>query len=194
MCENIENQNIISLKTNNQMLFRENYIVPKNNAGCYLIDVLMENWSFLFKNFDNIKRNYYVYYHTDPIITNSMVFEKHGINVKFYGSLFYFGKGTKNRYKEINNRSTSHINKVKTILSTNIDKKHIFKIFQDNLTELEAFELETKLITIFGRNSEYSRNTKYFLNKKGGLLINSDISKRPKWINDIINMRNFIGV
>jgi hypothetical protein len=157
-----------------------------NKTKSFLIHFMNEDWKFLFPNIDDTDKKYYVYYHTD-LSKGSLRFNYGTQIVNFKGQPFYIGKGCGNRYKDLSKRSTSHIIKVKNMVSKGCKKEQIFNIFMDNLTELEAFELEAKLITFLGCHSEIDDKITYFHGLKGGLLINADISKRPDWVNILID-------
>lgn len=59
--------------------------------------------------------------------------------------IFYIGKGTKNRYKEIKNSRNSYFKNIINKYSHDID----VKILEDNLTEKEAWEKEKNLIKFY---------------------------------------------
>lgn len=172
------------------------YEPPKrwHHQNSILIDFLHEDWSFLFPNADNKKRKYYVYYHLDPntdriTVTKSVPYENKNL-VRFAGVPFYIGKGCGKRFKSLNNRSTSHINLVNTYLKIGYEITDICKILIDGLTELEALELESKLIAYFGCYTDcLAVEKKYLTGLRGGVLINSDRGKRPFWVEDLINIQ-----
>lgn len=60
-------------------------------------------------------------------------------------NVFYVGKGTKNRYKDLSMRNQYFLNIVNKIGMENIE----IKIIEDNLTEQEAFDKEIKLIQYY---------------------------------------------
>jgi len=186
------NNNLLEFKDINidkKTLNVKNYKTPKNSKTSYLHELLMEDWSNLFAFANNNAKDFYVYYHTDPR-ESSLIYLKYDIELKFLGKPFYIGKGKNDRYKSLNSRSSSHRNKIKTLLNMNIPEDKIFIKLQENLNEREALELESKLITFFGCNGEYSYKRKYFSDKKGGILLNSDTSIRPENIEEIILMRS----
>lgn len=84
---------------------------------------------------------YYVYVYLDPR--------------KKYPQPFYIGKGSGNRYKShLNETSENTINKQKFYKIQSIrkeGKKPIIKIIRKNLSEIEAYDLESKLINFYGR-------------------------------------------
>lgn len=152
-----------------------------------LIDFLNEDWKYLFKGDYDESREYYVYYHTDPHCPN-MRLKKDDQTIDFNGRPFYVGKGKGSRYKS-KLRSRSHLAVIKQIKSTGASDEQIFHIFESGLSELEAIELEAKLITFFGCSSEVARNRCHFHGMKGGLLINSDPARRPAYVNNMIRRK-----
>lgn len=105
--------------------------------------------------------NYYVYAHCEP---NKIAIDKDGIT-SWFATLgmdlipFYIGKGVKNRAYDLN-RNETHRKVKQRLKEFNQDVQ--VRIIKDNLTELEALCLESKLIDIFG------------LIGKGGRLVNLD--------------------
>lgn len=195
----LSQQEIVQAKSRNIIIKSRN----NENAGIYdppkkwhmqnsiLVDFLNEDWSFLFKSYDDDKRDYYVYYHLNPNTERLNVTKALNGNftlIKFAGTPFYIGKGKDGRYKEISNRASSHVNLIKTYLKIGYTKNDICKILIDNLTEREAMELESKLITYFGCYNEcLAIEKKHFNGTKGGMLINADIGKRPYWVQSVLN-------
>jgi hypothetical protein len=164
--------------------------VKKLLSHSILVDFLSEDWSYLFSNKHNYdkRKDYYVYYHSDPRMPN-MRLRKGDVSVDFRGRPFYVGKGKGDRYKS-KKRGRDHLSIIKNLTVNNgIDESRIFHIFRDGLTELEAIELEAKLITFFGCQSEISRNRAHFHGIKGGLLVNSDPSVRPECVSKMISIK-----
>lgn len=83
----------------------------------------------LYIDSDGVKRGYYVYLHKDRVT----------------GEVFYVGKGHGRRAWNSNQRHYEWIKKVE-LLSEGWD----VEIVQDNLTEIEAFELEAELVENYG--------------------------------------------
>lgn len=105
---------------------------------------------------------YYVYAHLDT--SKSIAIGRHGVTT-FAATLgmdyfpFYIGKGTGNRWCDLNRNETHR--KVRAKLTTLEKEPKAIKIL-DGLTEMEALMIESKLIDIFG------------LIPYGGLLVNLD--------------------
>lgn len=94
---------------------------------------------------------------------------------------FYIGKGTGNRAYEINRNETHR--KIRQKLKL-FDKDVTVQIIQDNLTELEALVLESKLIDILG------------IIGKGGKLSNLDEGvkseqRQQRYSQELINLHRF---
>jgi hypothetical protein len=92
---------------------------------------------------------YYVYAYLDPLVPGN--FNIDGISVNFQP--LYIGKGKGNRYKDhlkiTNVKNKIFENKLKYWKQHAISEEII--IVKDNLAEIEAFNLEIKLIAEFGR-------------------------------------------
>jgi hypothetical protein len=133
----------------------------------YLKSLLKQDWSFLFKDdcLDEEKK-YYVYAHVIP----KKVRPKLLARINIFGEPFYIGKGTGGRAYDMK-RNQGHGKRIKRILDNGYTAKNIVNIIKDNLSEAEAYELESKLIYFFG--------TIYEPRKNKGILLNLDIGKRP---------------
>jgi hypothetical protein len=163
--------------------------IKRTLSHSILIDFLDEDWSYLFSgsSYDKEKK-YYVYYHTDPTLPN-MRMRKGDKSVEFYGRPFYVGKGTGERYKS-KKRGRGHLSIIKNLTTDQgISSDRVFRIFKDGLDEIEALELEAKLITFFGCRSEVSRGKTHFHGIKGGLLVNSDPAARPECVDKMIRIK-----
>lgn len=178
---------------NNDNIGRYKQRTKGNPSNSILIDFLCEDWRFLFPNANDKERRYYVYYHSDPTCDvlpyGQSDSSRLKMSVRFKGKPFYIGKGTGDRYRNMSGRSTSHISRVKSYLEAGFCNDDVFHICEDNLTEMEALELESKLITFFGCESEITIGKRYFNGFNKGILINSDIGKRPDWIDSIVKER-----
>ena len=152
-----------------------------------LLTFMDEDWSYLFSgNYDESK-DYYVYYHSDPSKAN-MRFRLGDKSILFNGKPFYIGKGKGLRYKS-RSRSRSHLSVIDFLESSGYLEDQIFHIFAGGLTEKEALIIESKLITFFGCSSEIDPTRTHFHGLRGGLLVNSDISVRPKCVDKMIRRR-----
>lgn len=163
---------------------RGDFVKTKNQS--ILFDFLNDDWSFLFNETYDEERKYYVYYHSNPNYRDTE-FKNGDESITFKGRPFYVGKGTGLRFQS-KHRSRSHIailNKIESVYS----KNEIYHIFKDGLSEREALELEAKLITFFGCESEVSKKKTHFHGYHGGLLINADPSRRPENISKLISIR-----
>ena len=151
-----------------------------------LFDIIESDWSYLFNGDYSNERKFYVYYHSAPNLQNDCY--RNGENkLSFIGRPFYIGKGTGDRlYSKKRNRV--HINKLQSLEQLGFDIKSCANILIDNLTELEALELEAKLITFLGCSNELTKK-KHFNGDYGGYLVNTDISQRPKWIDEQLKKR-----
>ena len=132
----------------------------------YIRFVLNQKWEYLFdgSNLNNEKK-YYVYAHCDPSITTYDISK----DLNITGLPFYIGKGTGSRAWDMC-RNQGHDLKVKKVLGKIHDKNKIVRIVKDNLSEVDALILESKLIYIFQTVYEDQVN---------GILYNLDIGKRP---------------
>jgi hypothetical protein len=164
--------------------------IRKKLSHSILIDFLSEDWKYLLPPPDSLDQDgsYYVYYHTDPRMPN-MRMKKDDVHVDFEGRPFYIGKGKGNRYTS-KRRGRDHLSVIKNLTEIHgISEDRIFHIFKDGLSEIEALELEAKLITFFGCQSEVSRNKAHFHGIKGGLLVNSDPAVRPACVSKMITVK-----
>lgn len=95
--------------------------------------------------------NYYVYVYLDTRIPGLFCYENG--NIEFEYQPIYVGKGTKDRVKKHLNlykKSKTHFhNKLALIIKEGYEP--IYRIIYENLTEMEAFEKEKKLISLIGR-------------------------------------------
>ncbi|MCK9531821.1 MAG: hypothetical protein M0R77_14860 [Gammaproteobacteria bacterium] len=109
-------------------------------------------------------KNYYVYAFKNPLKNNQY---------------FYIGKGKGKRYKKhfyetISNTANKHkFNTIQQILNSNLEVG--VDLIEENLSEDQAYELETLLITHYGRAGI----------DKGGILTNICLDARPPNYNDV---------
>ncbi len=143
--------------------------LPINGHYCrclsYLPYLLSQDWTHLYKDawLDDEKK-YYVYAHTNPLKQNTHITSR----LIIPGIPFYIGKGTGDRAWDLK-RNQGHGKEIKKI-SLFVPENDIVFIVKDNLTEEQAFILESKLIYFFG--------TIYGLRKKG-ILYNLNEERTP---------------
>lgn len=132
----------------------------------YLDELLPQDWSEYFPNGD-MERKYYVYAHLHGSVRIKYKSELLDLDLK--GLPFYIGKGTGDRAYDLK-RNQGHgelLRELKRLGKTELD---VVVILKNGLTESEAFQLESKLIYLFGTKYETSRH---------GILLNIDIPQRP---------------
>jgi len=161
--------------------------IRRHSKNSILLDFLDEDWGFLFTGTYDESRDYYVYYHTD-LSKGTSRFKKDGKTIDFFGRPFYVGKGKGDRYKN-KKRSRSHISVINELIDRGLKESDIFHIFRGGLTEKEAFELEAKLITFFGCDSELDSKKAHFHGMKGGWLINADPASRPSDVDKMMRVK-----
>lgn len=133
----------------------------------YFSSLLAQDWSSIYgeKTGDKI---YYVYAHVDPGKAVAMLPKNYGGSMG--GTPFYIGKGCGDRAYNLK-RNQGHGKNIASVLSDGYSPESIVKILISNLTESEAFEIESKLIFFFGTVYEKSR--------KFGCLYNLDLPRIP---------------
>jgi hypothetical protein len=136
----------------------------------YLMPLLAQDWSGLWGVCDPTKK-YCVYAHTDPCGSILPLPIELGEKCRIP---FYIGKGTQQRAYDFK-RNQGHGIKLRQLLREGNKEKEIVHIFKSNLCEVDAFELEAKLIYFFGTIYEKGRR---------GVLLNLDLSLRPKFMYD----------
>jgi hypothetical protein len=131
----------------------------------YLRPILYQDWSYLFDEYDNSDKKYYVYIHKDPRLNmpGNSILPKLGKHIPFY-----VGKGTGDRFKDLN-RNQGHGKRIKEILNAGYTDESIPVQVATGLGERDAFVLESKLIYLF----------KTLYESNHGLLVNLDIGRRP---------------
>lgn len=100
-----------------------------------------------------MKKEYYVYVYLDTRKYSNYMYGDYNFDYE----PIYIGKGKGNRYKQhlmeynfLKDRNKLKINKIKKIIRET-DKEPKIIIFEENLTEKQAKDLETKMISIIGR-------------------------------------------
>lgn len=131
------------------------------------------------------ENKFYVYAHCDPFFklkadTNGKIAFASTLGIEYLP--FYIGKGERNRAYDLN-RNDSHRKKRQIIEKSG--KSIQIKLIQENLTEIEALTLESKLIDIFG------------LVSFGGWLVNLDeginnTRRKEIYIEDYINVNKML--
>jgi hypothetical protein len=132
----------------------------------------------------DLNQKYYVYAHCDP--NHKVAIGKHGITT-FAATLglthrpFYIGKGQNNRAYELD-RNDSHRKYRQKIQKSNKDV--VVQIIKEELTEVQALAIESKLIDIFG------------LIVDRGYLVNLDEGKNNKirrslYTNDLMDIGRY---
>lgn len=148
--------------------------------------VLNTDISHLYEDLTlNADKKFYVYVHCDPFFklkadTNGKIAFASTLGIESLP--FYVGKGEGNRAYDLN-RNESHRKKRQFIEQTG--KQVQVLILKDNLTEVEALMLESKLIDIFG------------LKSYGGWLVNLDEgvnnqSRKQIYIDDYVNINKML--
>jgi len=134
----------------------------------YLKPLLQQDWTHLFPDCDSA-RKYYVYAHVNPAgkIIN---FPKEGGGLQM-SIPFYVGKGCSNRAYDLS-RNQGHGIKLRELLTEGFPPVQIVRLIKTQLTEAEAFSLESQLVYFFRTVYE---------EKKFGCLYNLEACKRPNF-------------
>lgn len=142
---------------------------PNRHLLKYYKILLDQDWGDLFSG--DSEKKYYVYAH---IKTGSkkLHIEHESVPLKMNGVPFYIGKGTGDRAYDLK-RNQGHGALLKELQDAGSQRSEIVYIVSDGLSEAKAFELESKLIYLFG--------TKYETDRKG-TLVNLDIPARPDFV------------
>ena len=185
------NKAINLLKVKRAELQRKNNpdSLSKNQKHKLIFDscnvILNTDISHLYNNLDlDSAKKYYVYAHLDPSL--NIAVHKHGIST-FAATLgmsyrpCYIGKGTGDRCYDLNRNETHR--KIRQRLKS-FDKDIIVYKIKENISELEALCLESKLIDIFG------------LVGKAGTLVNLDegvnsSNRRLLYLNSLKNLSGY---
>ena len=170
-------KNITNLQKRRKKLLREiGYREINFNGSKYNMDKIYPIFeSILNTNLDDLYNScdltpkYYVYVHCNPEIPLNITNIKHifcGSQFKLKYEPIYVGKGVADRFLDLN-RNDSH-RKVRSKLI--LHKKDLLLIkIQENLTEGQAYSLESKIIDILGIKCL----------SKHGILLNLDEGKNP---------------
>lgn len=137
-------------------------------------DLFLTDWDDLYPDADGEKK-FYVYAHSKPCegYTDVKTNEYDFIGVRIPGVPFYIGKGCGERAFDLN-RNGGHGAELKSILKNGGRESDVVTILAENLTESEAFKMESKLIYLLG--------TRYEIGEIG-MLVNLDVPKRPAVLN-----------
>lgn len=156
------------------LLFKEVRLRVKGKENCTRTqeDLFHEEWDVLYpEREENPRRDFYVYAHVVPDVGLMEVKTTpdawSGIRIR--GIPFYIGKGCGGRAFDLN-RSQGHGKEIQELLRSGVGPSEIVCILSSELTEQEAFKLESKLIYFFGTRYEKEVN---------GMLVNLDIPVRP---------------
>ena len=142
---------------------------PNRFLAKYYSLLLDQDWSHLFSG--DAEQKYYVYAHVKPS-AKKIHLEHDALPLKMNGVPFYIGKGTGDRAYDLK-RNQGHGAFLKELQDAGVNKSDIVHIVSDCLSEPKAFELESKLIYLFG--------TKYEADRRG-MLVNLDIPARPEFV------------
>ena len=97
--------------------------------------------------------------------------------------VFYVGKGTGNRYLDVEHSRNSYFKNIINKYKEDVD----VKIYKDNLSEQEAFELERKLIKEYWENGECKAN--FHEGGCGGNTGNYDSEERSRKLSEFAKQR-----
>lgn len=142
---------------------------PNRFLSKYYQILLGQDWGYLFSG-DEVQK-YYVYAHIKPG-NKRIKIDHEELPLIMNGVPFYIGKGTGERAFDLK-RNQGHGAMLKELQDAGVKKSEIVCIISDCLSEAKAFELESKLIYLFG--------TKYEADRKG-MLVNLDIPPRPDFV------------
>lgn len=140
-------------------------------------DMMSESWEIKKKNPDT-KQKYYVYIHCEYTSSPLLYRSKDGKNKILFNKVpFYIGKGCGGRL-ESKNRTNLHRAKMESNNLIAPQNKWTY-IFRDKLNEVQALELEAKLILFFGCNGQTKGNP-YLSGLKTGVLVNNQYPFVPE--------------
>lgn len=141
---------------------------PQNLAP-YLPALLRQDWSSLYPPAHG-EQKFYVYAHVDPRQPVFVTDKRCGGNYK--GMPFYIGKGVGNRAYDLK-RNQGHGHRLRQVLDAGYGPDDIVHILFRDLDEGFAFEVEAKLIYLFG--------TIYEKRHEKGCLLNLEIPPVPEF-------------
>lgn len=121
-----------------------------------LWSIINEDWSELFKSYSNDGNNFYVYFHGRP---GSQRRKYKSLGCITFITPFYVGIGQGDRAYNFK-RTSIHQKKLSDLVLKGFPREDIVHIVRSGMSEVEARELESKLIIYFGINTGNKKNSK----------------------------------
>lgn len=163
------------------------FIKPKLTNQERLQTLLDQDWSYLFKEKEFDCPNHYVYIHSNP--ENKEIIKCCYKNTILEIPIpFYIGKGYDTRaYSTF--RTGRHFRCLNELLKSENDMDDIVTIVREKMTDIEASELESKLISFFGIIADGDARLKY---SQYGILYNRRYESTPLDLPEVINIKQKI--